>query len=204
VEDVGGADPSDADQTFWGRIRIDLQGTRTHAGTSLSRPFEHHGPDTARSTPRDRSWAGVPGASYTGVVERTGYELVERDPTVEEYQRLRRAVGWSAIADEGVAAGLPNALFSVVLLHEDETIGCGRVVGDGGLYFYIQDIAVLPEYQGRGLGRMLMDAVMVYLERAAKPGAFIGLMAAKDAAPFYEKYGFAARSERQPGMFRKW
>ena len=132
------------------------------------------------------------------------YELVERDPTVEEYQRLRHAVGWSEMTDEGLAVGLPRALFSVVLQLDGETIGCGRVVGDGGLYFYIQDIIVLAEHRGRGLGRLIMDAVMGYLERTAKPGAFVGLMAAEDIAPFYEKLGFRVRPERQPGMFRVW
>lgn len=132
------------------------------------------------------------------------YELVERDPTVEEYQRLRCAVGWSEMSDEAVAAGLPHALYSVVVLHDGEVVGCGRVIGDGGLYFYLQDIALLPEHQGRGLGKRIMDAIIGYLERMAKPGAFIGLMAPQDVAPFYERYGFRVRPERQPGMFRRW
>ena len=133
-----------------------------------------------------------------------GYQLVERDPTVAEYQRLRRAVGWSEMTEEGLAVGLPRALFSVVLELDGEAIGCGRVVGDGGLYFYVQDVIVLTEHRGRGLGRLIMDAVMGYLEDTAKPGAFVGLMAAKDVAPFYERFGFAVRPERQPGMFRVW
>ena len=133
-----------------------------------------------------------------------GYQLVERDPTVAEYQRLRRAVGWSEMTEEGLAVGLPRALFSVVLELDGEAIGCGRVVGDGGLYFYVQDVIVLTEHRGRGLGRLIMDAVMGYLEETAKPGAFVGLMAAKDVAPFYERFGFAVRPERQPGMFRVW
>jgi GNAT superfamily N-acetyltransferase len=137
-------------------------------------------------------------------VASEGYELVERDLTVEEYQRLRNAVGWPRMTDEGVAAGLPHALYSVVLLHEGETIGCGRVVGDGGLYFYLQDIIVLADHRGRGLGRAIMDRIMGYLERTAKPGAFIGLMAADDVAPFYEKYGFEVRAERKPGMGLHW
>jgi GNAT superfamily N-acetyltransferase len=132
------------------------------------------------------------------------YAVVERDPTVEEYQRLRRAVGWGEMTDEGVAAGLPNALFSVVLEHDGEAVGCGRVVGDGGLYFYLQDVIVLPEHQGRGQGAALMDAVMAYLGRACRPGAFVGLMAAVGAEPFYERYGFRRRPDRQPGMFRVW
>jgi GNAT superfamily N-acetyltransferase len=132
------------------------------------------------------------------------FELVERHPTVEEYQRLRRAVGWGEMTDDGVAAGLPRALFAVVLELDGEAVGCARVVGDGGLYFYLQDVIVLPEHQGRGQGARLMDALMAYLERSATPGAFVGLMAAVGAEPFYERYGFRRRPERQPGMFRRW
>ncbi|HEX6230165.1 MAG TPA: GNAT family N-acetyltransferase [Actinomycetota bacterium] len=130
--------------------------------------------------------------------------LVERDPTVTEYQRLRRAVGWGEMTDEGVAAGLPHALYAVVLVHGDEVIGCGRVVGDGGLYFYVQDVIVLPGYRGRGLGARIMEAVMAYLERTARPGAFIGLMAAEGVEGFYESYGFRRRPDDRPGMFRVW
>lgn len=130
--------------------------------------------------------------------------LVERDPRVEEYQRLRRAVGWGETTDEGIAAGLSNALYAVVLERGGEVIGCGRVVGDGGLYFYVQDVIVLPSFQGRGLGTRIMEGVMGYLERTARPGAFVGLMAAKDVESFYEPYGFRRRPDDQPGMFRVW
>jgi GNAT superfamily N-acetyltransferase len=133
-----------------------------------------------------------------------GYRMEERPPTVEEYQRLRTLVGWGPMTEDGVAGGLPNALYSVVLVHEDEAVGCGRMVGDGGMYFYVQDVIVLPEHQGRGLGMLIMDAVMAYLERTARPGAFVGLMAATGVAPFYERYGFARRGDDQPGMFRVW
>ena len=132
------------------------------------------------------------------------YQLVERDPTVQEYQRLRRAVGWGDMTDEGVAAGLPNALFSIVLELDGEAVGCGRIVGDGGLYFYLQDIIVLPEHQGRGQGATIMDEVMAYLERTCRPGAFVALMAAVGAETFYERYGFRRRSDQQPGMYRVW
>lgn len=130
--------------------------------------------------------------------------LVEREPTVEEYQRLRRAVGWGAMTDEAVTAGLPRALYSVVLERDGEVVGCGRVVGDGGLYFYVQDIIVLPELRGRGLGARIMGSVMAYLERTARPGAFVGLMAAEGVEGFYEPYGFRRRPDDRPGMFRAW
>ncbi len=130
--------------------------------------------------------------------------LVERSPSLAEYRRLREAAGWNALDDAGASEGLAHALYSVCLESDGEVVGCGRVVGDGGIYFYLQDIIVLPAFQGRGLGAMIMDAVMGYLDRAARPGAFVGLMAAEGAADFYLRYGFAPRGPGRPGMFRVW
>jgi len=132
------------------------------------------------------------------------FRIVERVPTADEYARMRAVVGWNEVDPEGVERGLQNALFSLCLLHGEKLIGCARVVGDGGLYFYIQDVIVLPEYQGRGLGRQLMHRVMAYIEQHARSGAFVGLMAAEGVAPFYHKYGFAERPVAQPGMYRVW
>jgi len=120
-----------------------------------------------------------------------------RIPTVEDYLALREAVGWGRPDEQMTARGLANALFTVCLLHNDKVIGCGRVIGDGGLYFYLQDIIVLPAFEGKGLGKRLMKAILAYLEEHARPGAFVGLMAAKDVSSFYTQFGFAVRpSER--------
>jgi ribosomal protein S18 acetylase RimI-like enzyme len=131
-----------------------------------------------------------------------GCVLVERNPTLEEYRRLRRAVGWLDVETEATKIGLNNSLFSVCVILENRVIGCGRVIGDGGIYFYIQDIIVLPEFQGRGIGKRIMDAIMEYLKAHARDGAFIGLMAAKGVSEFYERYGFKERAPDAPGMFR--
>jgi ribosomal protein S18 acetylase RimI-like enzyme len=131
------------------------------------------------------------------------YQVVERTPTIEEYFALRKGVGWMLFEEEMTAKGLANALFSVCILHQGKVIGCGRVVGDGGLYFYVQDIIVSPDFQGKGLGKRLMQAIMAYLEINARPGAFIGLMAAKGTNDFYDQFGFAVRPLDQPGMFRR-
>jgi GNAT superfamily N-acetyltransferase len=133
-----------------------------------------------------------------------GFELVERAPSVEEYRELRSGAGWNEMTEEALAAGLASALYSCVVVHDGRVIGCGRVVGDGGMYFYVQDVIVTPEDHGRGVGAQIMAAVMAYLERAARPGAFVGLMAAQGADGFYERYGFQRRPDDRPGMFRTW
>jgi ribosomal protein S18 acetylase RimI-like enzyme len=38
-----------------------------------------------------------------------------------------------------------------------------RIIGDEGLYYYIQDVIVVPECQGRGIGKKLMARVMEYI-----------------------------------------
>jgi ribosomal protein S18 acetylase RimI-like enzyme len=130
--------------------------------------------------------------------------IVERSPTVEEYEALRASVGWYAVDRVAASTGLSRSLYSVCAVAEHRTIGCGRVVGDGGLYLYIQDIIVLPEYQRRGVGRSLMAHVMDFIARSARENTFVGLMAAKGVAEFYRPYGFEERSPDRPGMFRLW
>ncbi len=132
------------------------------------------------------------------------YTLIERPPSVRDYRRLRDVVEWGNASEQATQKALDNALYSVCLLYDGEVVGCGRVVGDGGIYYYVQDIIVLPEHQGKGMGRRIMDAVMRFLEANASPGAFVALMAAKGVAGFYERYGFRERSPDRPGMYRIW
>ena len=132
------------------------------------------------------------------------FQLVTRPPTVAEYQALRRAVGWPEVDPAAVETGLAHSLFAVCLLRGEDVVGCGRIVGDGGIYFYIQDVIVLPAYQRRGLGRRIMDELMADLARRARQNSFIGLMAAEGVARFYEGYGFKERPTGRPGMFRLW
>ncbi len=130
------------------------------------------------------------------------YTLLERAPTVQEYQLLRNSVGWSTVSDAAVAHSLHNSLYSVCIIHNDKTIAMGRVIGDAGIYYYIQDVVVLPKYQRKGLGTQIMNAIMNYLEQHADSTAFIGLMAAKGFWHFYQAYGFQKRPLDGPGMFK--
>lgn len=128
------------------------------------------------------------------------YTLVVRNPTVEEYCRLRAGAGLSPRKETIVRAALPNTLFSVVIERHGEAVGMGRVVGDGGTVFQVADIAVLREHQKRGLGKRILDAIDVWLRQNAGRGAFINLFADRGVAPLYARYGFHARDPEEPGM----
>lgn len=79
-------------------------------------------------------------------------------------------------------------------------VGFGRVVGDGGLFYEVVDVAVLPDHQGLGIGAGIMDRLMQYLSGNATPGAFVSLHAGRGVSGLYEKYGFEARPPEAPGM----
>jgi ribosomal protein S18 acetylase RimI-like enzyme len=133
--------------------------------------------------------------------------LERRPPSVAELRALNAAVGWTDLPedDDAVARGLAASLFGVVLISAaGEVAGCARVVGDGGVYFYVQDLIVAPSHQGLGLGDLLLDEVLVYLERAAPAGATVGLTAAEGKAGFYARRGWAPRPHDGPGMTLAW
>lgn len=135
------------------------------------------------------------------VMQNDSYQIIERVPAVGEYLALREAVGWGRLDERLAEQGLAGALFTVCALHEGTVVGCARVVGDGGLYFYLQDVIVLPRFQGTGLGRRLMEPILRYLDEHARPGSFVGLMAAEGVSDFYRQFGFAIRPPGRPGMF---
>ena len=123
------------------------------------------------------------------------YRIVERTPTIEEYSRLCRAVGWGEIINvQAAEKGLPRSVFAVVVLAPGgETVGMGRIVGDGAMYYYIQDIAVHPEHQGQGLGTKILNALFHYLQEQALPKSFIGLFSVPEAVGFYSRFTLQQR-----------
>ncbi|MCJ7623503.1 MAG: GNAT family N-acetyltransferase [Anaerolineaceae bacterium] len=127
--------------------------------------------------------------------------FIHQPPDVPGYTLLRNTTGWDTLPDEVMQSGLHNSLFGVSVFDGDQIVGCGRVIGDGAMYVYIQDCIVLPEYQGLGIGSRIMHHLMGYITTQLPDCVFVGLMAAKDAAGFYEKFGFICRPQNRPGMF---
>jgi GNAT superfamily N-acetyltransferase len=125
--------------------------------------------------------------------------IVETLPSAKEYNRLRQSVGWGTYREDAIDDALPNSSFCVCAYLDGQMVGMARVIGDGGLVYYIQDVIVLPDFQGRGIGTRLMDKIMAYIREHAHHHAIIGLMAAKGKEPFYERYGFTRRPNDRLG-----
>jgi len=120
------------------------------------------------------------------------YELVDNVLTAEDFVRLKVATGFWDRPLEQAQKAIDNGLFNVVAIHNGQVIGMGRLVGDGAIYWYLQEIIVLPEFQGKGIGKAIVNRLLEHIKNTAIPGTHvsIGLTAAKGKAPFYEKFGF--------------
>ena len=127
------------------------------------------------------------------------YQVIASPPSPAGYNRLCAAVGWGSYDESVIAAFLSRSLYGACAVTDGQVIGMARVVGDGGLVFYIQDVIVLPEPQGQGIGAALMERVMAYLTAHAHPGTIVGLMAAAGKEAFYERYGFTRRPTERLG-----
>lgn len=129
-----------------------------------------------------------------------GYDLVPGAPSAMDYVRLRRVAGLSPKPAAAVAAGLAGTWLAVRVRHEGAVVGMGRVVGDGGCFFQLVDIAVDPAHQGRGLGHTLVATLMRQLRDRAPSGAYVSLIADGEAHRLYAKFGFAPTAPASIGM----
>lgn len=124
--------------------------------------------------------------------------VVENALTAETYCRLRQAVHFRPYNEKDVAVALQNSLFTTEVRENGEAVGIARVVGDGRIVFLFKDVVVDPRYQGRGIGNLLMESLLRYVNAAGCEGAYIGLMATPGTEGFYEKHGFIRRPA--PGL----
>jgi ribosomal protein S18 acetylase RimI-like enzyme len=128
------------------------------------------------------------------------YSLIRQIPDTDTYRRLRERSGLSAKTLEAAELGLRNSLFAVQVMFDGEAIGMGRVVGDGGCFFQVVDIAVLPAHRGKGLGKLIMSEVMRYLADHVPDSGYVCLIADGQARDLYEQFGFVATAPASVAM----
>lgn len=133
----------------------------------------------------------------------TTYSCVLETPSVETYRALRLASGLSPKTTEAALKGLPNTLFAVQILHDAQPVGMGRVIGDGGCFFQVVDIAVLKEHQGKGLGKRIMGEILQYIEAEVPESGYVSLIADGQAQDLYAQFGFVHTAPRSVGMAYK-
>lgn len=131
----------------------------------------------------------------------TGYRLHADPPTAADYCALRAESGLSPkTVTQADAAIAGTWTFRRVTDADGQTVAMGRVVGDGGWYFLIADMATLPDHQGLGLGSIILDGLLQEIRDRAEDGAYVTLTADPPGRRLYESRGFADVAPERTGM----
>jgi GNAT superfamily N-acetyltransferase len=136
-----------------------------------------------------------------------GYTLHSGYPSIPEYVHLRSAAGLSTKTPSQAAAVPTGSWYGCYITFEatngeKQLAGMGRVIGDGGWYFHIADMAVHPEHQRKGLGDVILKALLRRINQEApsdgKP--YISLFADEAGRRLYYKNGFKDPAHGELGM----
>lgn len=128
------------------------------------------------------------------------YKVEHTAPALGEFANLRAQIKWQNPEDKILKASIEASLFWVTVYDTDKLIGTGRIIGDGAMYFYIQDIIVAPSYQKQGIGHLIMTDIENYLINTCFNGATVALLSAQGKESFYAQYGYVKRNSDILGL----
>ena len=116
---------------------------------------------------------------------------IEDNITPEEYNQLRNSVGWDSKDINVIEKALKSSAIIKKVMIDNKTIGMARTIGDG-LYYLVVDVVVNKDYQGKGIGKILIEEIVKDIYNKMKEGqkVSINLMSMQGKEEFYEKCGF--------------
>ncbi|MGF1461540.1 MAG: GNAT family N-acetyltransferase [Leptolyngbyaceae cyanobacterium] len=126
-----------------------------------------------------------------------------RDIDLYELEELCDAVGWARRPIRKVRKAIEHS-FLVVTMWEQQgsrrrLIGFSRATSDHAFNATIWDVVVHPDYQGKGLGKTLMQQLIKKLR--SEDISNVTLFADPHVVDFYRNLGFMPDPEGIKGMF---
>ena len=122
--------------------------------------------------------------------------------TAEEFCELWASVWGEPPSLEQTRLAMQHTLFRVSAFDGDTLVAMARMIGDMGLDYYIKDVVVRPEYQHKGVGRLLIEELLRFVRDHGVKGTeiFVELCAMPDKMPFYERFGFDTNEAQRMKM----
>jgi GNAT superfamily N-acetyltransferase len=122
----------------------------------------------------------------------------------DEIIKLYKAGGWwkDSYNPAGIDSLIKGSFVFAVVLDSStkKAIGMGRIISDGISDAYIQDMVILPEYRGKGIGKKLVNFLLDYC--LSKGIIWIGLIAEPDQDGFYTTLGFKPMKSYVPMKYQ--
>ncbi|MBS1404406.1 MAG: GNAT family N-acetyltransferase [Oscillospiraceae bacterium] len=134
-----------------------------------------------------------------------GLTVKYNELTADEFTEIWQSVWGDAPDSRQTALAMEHTLFRVSVYDGDKPVAMARLLGDMGLNYYIKDVAVKPQYQKKGIGRLLIDELLKFIRQNGVSGTdiFVELCAVPDKIPFYEKFGFDYNDAKRLKMMVK-
>ena len=123
------------------------------------------------------------------------FTVLQNTLTAKEYVDLYASVGWTPPPEAQVAIALTHSALTVTVMDGGQPVAMGRIIGDYAISFFVKDVAVRPEYQGRGAGKLVMDTIIRYIQNTVPEGynVCLELISSEGKEPFYEAFGFGKK-----------
>lgn len=102
-----------------------------------------------------------------------------------EVRNILKTVGMSYVDSDIHKKSFENSYTVVFVFDNENLIGFGRAISDGVRQSAIYDVATLPEYQGKGIGRLIIENII-----KNTPTCNFILYASPGKEGFYESLGF--------------
>lgn len=137
----------------------------------------------ASASDREKNRDSIPGS----------FEIIPRAPTVAEHIGLAKSVGWGVWDDlAGLEARLASVVFGATAVEAEtgNAIGCALLTTDGMEFYYVRDVIVHPDWQGRRVGAGLMQVMSDWINANLTNSAFVALITREQLEPFYQPFGF--------------
>lgn len=130
------------------------------------------------------------------------YEI-RKEIKVSDFIKIRKAVGWNKIDDNQIKEALNNSMINMSVYRNDKCLAIGRIVGDNVLKGMLTDVMVLPDYQGIGIGKLIVTALIEELNNMINENECFQLEASPTASNrvFYIKCGMKYKPENQDGVY---
>lgn len=129
------------------------------------------------------------------------YRIEKNTLLPEEHMALWESAGWGSLDRDLVETSLRGSYATFAVRDGGRIIAMARLIGDGGMAFYLKDLIVSPDYQGKGIGRELLSYVEDFVRGELKEGwwSYLQLMSAKGKEEFYLKCGYKAHPHERSG-----
>ena len=120
------------------------------------------------------------------ITHKLGIDVVDWGSLMQLYCATDGIIGLARAGNlPRIKEAFLNSYRVVTAWDGDRIVGAGRMISDGQCYGWIHDMAVLPDLQGQGIGRGIVEALLDGNEHL-----LVGLTSSFDAVGFYQRLGF--------------